>query len=208
MQTSKFVVGIGYSEGGLEPLKTFFDHTPHDQATYIILRHIPLDQRTTLQQILQRHSKLEIIEAEDAMRIAKDTVYIPPSSSYITIERDTLYLTPRVKEITGYNVIINTFLKSLARAKGKRSIAIFLSGGGMDGIEGALHIKQAGGIILVQDPSSCQHKALPSAIIEKGFANQILLPEQMPKAVEQYVNPILKHDNELVRLNAISKKQS
>ncbi|MCW3107687.1 MAG: chemotaxis protein CheR, partial [Segetibacter sp.] len=130
------LVAIGYSEGGLEPLLTFFDHVPHDHATYIILRHIPPDQRGVLSEILQRYSKLEVLEAEDGMDIENDKVYIPPSANYLTIENDKLYLQPRVMESRNYNFAINIFLQSLAQAKGERSIAVILSGNGFDGAVG------------------------------------------------------------------------
>src|SRR5438094_2639577 len=91
----KFIVAIGYSEGGIKAIKTFFDHTPHDQATYVILRHIPIDARNELHEVLKRHSKLTIVEAQHNLDIKKDTVYIPPASSYMTIKNDRFLLTPR-----------------------------------------------------------------------------------------------------------------
>ncbi len=79
----RFIVAIGSSAGGLQPMLTFFDFTPHDQATYIILRHLPFDCQSQLQHILKRHSKLTIVEDENNTPIEKDTVYIPPPSTYI-----------------------------------------------------------------------------------------------------------------------------
>src|SRR5688572_30126764 len=94
--TERFVVAIGSSAGGLDAMKTFFDHTPHDNVTYVILRHIPIAHQSVLQEILQRHSKLQILEAEDGVLIKKDHVYIPPSSMYMTIKNNQLYLRPRI----------------------------------------------------------------------------------------------------------------
>jgi len=37
----------------------------------LILRHIPIGQRSGLSEILQRHSKLKIVEAENAITIEK-----------------------------------------------------------------------------------------------------------------------------------------
>src|SRR3954452_4900908 len=99
----KFVVAIGYSEGGLEPLFKFFDHVPHDQATYVVLRHVPRDQRGILNEILKRHSKLDILEAGNGMEIEIDIVYIPRCDSYLTIDDNYLQLQLRSLYTTPYN---------------------------------------------------------------------------------------------------------
>ena len=196
----KFVVAIGYSEGGLEPLLTFFDHVPHDQATYVILRHIPIDQRGALADILKRHSKLEIKEAEDGKKIENDVVYIPPSSSYLLIQNDKLYLRSRAKETRNYNYSIDVFLESLAKSKREKSIAVILSGNGVDGAEGVMQIKEAGGVVIVQDPQSCSCPAMPLRAIETGCVHQILRPAEMPAFITKYVHPILNNANLVKRL--------
>lgn len=196
----KFVVAIGYSEGGLEPLLTFFDQVPHDQATYIILRHIPLGQRGALSEVLQRHSKLAIKEAEDGKKIENDVVYIPPSTSYLTIKNDRLYLKSRALETKNYNYSIDTFLQSLAEAKGEKSIAVILSGSGHDGVVGATQIKKSGGIVIVQEPSSCSCPEMPIRAIETGSVHKILPPSEMPDFITKYVHPILNNANLVKRL--------
>jgi two-component system CheB/CheR fusion protein len=196
----KFIVAIGYSEGGLEPLLTFFDHVPHDEATYIILRHIPIGQRGALREILLRHSKLEIVEAEDGMPIENDVVYIPPSTSYLSIKNDTLYLHPRVMESRSYNYAINTFLQSLAEAKADKSIAVVLSGNGFDGAAGVTHIHQAGGIAIAQIPASCSNPEMPQYAIDTKCVDKILLPSEMPAFITRHVHPILNNENVVKRL--------
>lgn len=74
MQTNeKFVVAIGSSAGGLQPLIKFFDSTPNDHVTYIILRHLPFGFHGKIQHILQSHSKLKIVKAEDNQLIEQYT---------------------------------------------------------------------------------------------------------------------------------------
>src|SRR5437868_7786242 len=186
----KFVVAIGYSEGGLEHLLTLFDHVPHDQATYVILRHIPIDQRGALNEVLQQHSKLKILEAEDGMAIENDVVYIPPSTSYLTIQNDKLYLRSRLQESRNYNYAINMFLQSLAQAKGERTIAVILSGNGFDGAAGVTYIHEAGGLVIAQKPASCSHPEMPQNAIDTHCVHQILLPHQMPDFITSHVHTV------------------
>lgn len=196
----KFVVAIGYSEGGLQPLLTFFDHVPHDQATYVILRHIPINQRGTLSEILERHSKLTIIEAKDGMAIENDKVYIPPSNSYVTIKNDTLYLRSRTQDSRGYNYTINTFLQSLAEEKAEKSIAVILSGSGFDGVAGVTRVHQARGLVIVQDPASCSYAEMAENAIKTNCVDKILPPEQMPHFIARHADTVLANENMVRRL--------
>jgi two-component system CheB/CheR fusion protein len=196
----KFVVAIGYSEGGLDPLLTLFDHVPHDQATYVILRHIPMDQRSVLAQVLKRHSKLVIMEVENGMAIENDIIYIPPSHSYITIKNNKLNLHARVLEPRNQNDTINIFLKSLALSKGEKSIAVILSGNGTDGATGAVSIYEAGGVVIVQKPETCSYPAMPQNVIDTACVHEILLPSEMPDFITKRVHPILKNANKMKRL--------
>src|SRR5262249_21608632 len=49
-----------------------------------------------------------------------------------------------------------------------------LSGTGTDGAAGALRIKQAGGMVLVQDPVTAMHDGMPKAAIAGGVADWIM----------------------------------
>ncbi len=57
----------------------FFDFAPHDPATIVILRHISFDHKSQLYNLLQKHSKLQIVEAVNDTLLEKDTIYMPPS---------------------------------------------------------------------------------------------------------------------------------
>ena len=49
-----------------------------------------------------------------------------------------------------------------------------LSGTGADGAAGAVRIKQAGGMVLVQDPTTAMYDGMPNAAIANGGADHIL----------------------------------
>jgi two-component system, chemotaxis family, CheB/CheR fusion protein len=69
---------------------------------------------------------------------------------------------------------IDAFLESLAQDSGSRSIAVIFSGTGADGAAGAICIKQAGGVVFVQDPVTAMHDNMPRAVIARGAADYIL----------------------------------
>lgn len=198
----RFIVAIGMSAGGLNPLTQMLDAVPHDQATYIILRHIPVEHQSILHSILQRHSKLTIVEAQNGMRIEKDYIYIPPAASHMTILNNELYLHEREPGQTP-NWGINIFLESLAHWKASNSIAVLLSGSGSDGSKGMMAIKEAGGMTVVQDPLTCEHPGMVMNAIRSNSVDVIALPAEIPAIVLRHVSEVLKGENLVKNMNKI-----
>jgi two-component system CheB/CheR fusion protein len=116
-QSNKFIVAIGSSAGGLKPILTFFDSTPNDHATYIIVRHLQPDFKSLMADILKKHSKLEIHEAKNGILVEQDKIYLQPSDMYMTIVGNHLYLQPRNNFPSYPNLSVDIFLQSLARGK-------------------------------------------------------------------------------------------
>lgn len=169
----------------MEPLKTFFDHTPNDQVSYIILRHLPPAHQSALKQILTRHSRLEVIEAADGMRLEINKVYLPPSHKYLVIEHDIFHLVDRPE--TGPNRAVDVFMQSLAWGYGTHAIGVILSGAGNDGVKGTKYIKEAGGMTIAQEPSSCEHASMPDNAIRAGNIDYTALPHNMPGIILRHV---------------------
>lgn len=112
----QYVIAIGGPLGSLQPLTEFFDHTPLDNASYIILQHLPFAYQSVLGEILQRHSKPEVIEARQGIAVENDKVYFAPPARNLMINDGTLRLTKRIHRI---NPSFDIFLESLAKDENK-----------------------------------------------------------------------------------------
>jgi two-component system CheB/CheR fusion protein len=132
-------------------INKFFDYTPLDGVSYIVIQHLSADYKSMMATLLDKHSKLKIQEATDNMTVEVNKVYLIPSKNVMTIEDGKLLLTDKVK---GVNLTINTFFTSLAQERGHKAIGVILSGTGSDGTEGMKAIKEAGGLLLASDPSA------------------------------------------------------
>ncbi|MBC8034687.1 MAG: chemotaxis protein CheB [Chitinophagaceae bacterium] len=183
-----YIVAIGSSAGGMVPMQDFFESTPHDAVAYVILRHFLMEQKSQLQHILQKHSRLEIVEITENILIEKDKVYIPASHMYVTLSEQGFHLTPRNAAKPYPNKTVDVFLQSLAWIKGAHTIAVILSGDGTDGMEGIAAIHSAGGLVIAQDPISCEFKSMPECAIRTGMVDKVLLPKDMPKAIAEHVD--------------------
>jgi two-component system CheB/CheR fusion protein len=185
---NKFIVAIGASAGGIKPLLTFFDSTPNDHATYIILQHLHPEFKSEMALILKKHSELEVVQAEDGILIEQNKVYMLPANMYMTIKEGHLFLHRRDTMPLYPNKAIDIFLQSLATAKGDESIAVILCGLGSDGTKGAKLIKESGGMVIAQKPESCQYSSMPVSAIKTGLVDYQLLPEEMPGTILTHIN--------------------
>ena len=183
--SARYVVALGGSAGVLDPLKKFFDHTPNDSVSYVILRHLSPTHHSMLKQILSKHSKLDIIEAQDEMALETNKVYLLPADKYLVISNEVFHFVDR--NTTGPNRAIDVFLQSLAWDSKDHSIAVIFSGAGTDGAAGARYVKEAGGLVIAQEPSSCEHASMPLKVIETGSAHHTVLPQQMPEIILRHV---------------------
>lgn len=183
----QYIIAIGASAGGLEAISAFFDYTPLDTVSYILIQHLAYDYKSMMAQILARHSKLEVLEVTDNMTVESNKVYLIPSSKFMVIKNGKLVLSDK-KDKPQPHMTIDHFFTSLAIERGNKAIGIVLSGTGKDGSKGIEAIKNAGGIVIVQDPDTANYGEMPSAAIATGHADKILSPEAMPQVIEDYVN--------------------
>lgn len=129
------IIAIGASAGGMDEINSFFDHTPLDGVSYVIIQHLSSDFKSRMLELLGRHSKLVVKEAENGMPVLCNEVYLIPNDKYMTIRDGSLYLTDK-EHIKGPHLTINTFFNSLAADFGEKAIGVVLSGLGSDGTEG------------------------------------------------------------------------
>src|SRR5476651_350294 len=126
------IIAIGASAGGMEEINSFFDHTPLDGVSYVIIQHLSPDFKSRMVELLAKHSKLVVEQAENGIAVKCNQVYLIPSDKFMTIRKGVLYLTNK-ENIKGPHLTINKFFTSLAADYGKKAIGIVLSGLGSDG---------------------------------------------------------------------------
>lgn len=183
----QFIAAIAGSAGSHQRLLEFFDHTPHDDVSYVILQHLPATWQSQLRSILSHHTKLPVEEIRHGMVIRKDTIYISPSGKYVTIRRGIFSIGERTGRV---HETADVFMISLAADSGRQAIGIVLEGTLDDGTEGLRAIRGAGGLTLVQDPGTCRFCGMPDSAIMAGVVDRVALIEAMPGIVEEYIGRV------------------
>jgi two-component system CheB/CheR fusion protein len=183
-----YIVAIGASAGGLEAIHEFFDHMPESSNfSFVVIQHLSPDYKSLLVELVSKHTHMKVFEAANDMAVQPDCVYIIPNNKLMTISRGRLKLAEKSK-VKSPNNAIDTFLHTLARDKKKNAIAIILSGTGSDGTRGIESIKECGGIVMVQDPTTAKFDGMPNSAIASGNTDFILPPETMHQELYNHVN--------------------
>lgn len=182
-----YIVAVGASAGGLEAIHEFFDNMTHsEELSFIIIQHLSPDYKSLLVELLAKHTRMIVREAEQDMVVEKNCIYVIPNKFLLTLQDGKLHLQDKSASNIP-NTAIDTFLRSLANDNGSRSIAIILSGTGTDGTRGIDSIKDAGGMVMVQDPQSAKFDGMPNSAIASGNVDYILAPAEMPAEIARYI---------------------
>jgi two-component system CheB/CheR fusion protein len=183
------VVGIGASAGGLPALLRFFENLPqHTGMAFVIILHLSPRHKSSADLVLQRATRMPVVQVVKAVQIEPDHVYVIPPNQHLTMIDGFLGLTP-LERPRGGHIAIDLFFRTLAEVHRERSVAIVLSGTGSDGAVGLTRIKEQGGVTIVQLPADAEHDGMPEAAIGTGIVDFILPVADMPqKLIELWEN--------------------
>ncbi len=173
------VVGIGASAGGLDAFKKLIATIPEDSGmAYILVQHLHPQHDSALPEILQKISKIPVIEISDNVKVSPNNIYVIPSNKMLIATDGILKLSPREAK-NKINLPINVFFSSLADVHQAHAIGVILSGTGADGTAGLKDIKDNGGLTLAQDPSTSSYDGMPQNAIDAGIVDFIMAPEKI-----------------------------
>jgi len=177
-----FIVGIGGSAGALNAYKALLEAMPPDTGmAFVIISHMNPTAHSQLAKILQRHTKMSVIVASEAMVILANLVYVIPPDSDLTIDNYRFsVIAPRIRR----NKQVDIFFISLAEAMGVRAVGIILSGYDGDGTEGCRHIKANGGKTFAQDRSA-EVDHMPLSAQAAGCVDFVLPLNKIPAKLKR-----------------------
>ena len=167
------IVAIGASAGGIQALQTFFDEIPPDTgAAFIVVLHLDPQHRSELSTIVAARTEMPVVQVVEQAALEANKVYVIPPDRRLQVVDHKLTAT-EFDEPRGQRLPIDFLFRSVAERLGD-GFAVVLSGAGADGTLGVRAVKEAGGIILVQDPSEADYSSMPRSAIETGVADFVL----------------------------------
>ena len=193
------VVGIGASAGGLDAFKKFLKAIPENSGmAYVLVQHLDPKHESLLPELLQKVTKIPVIEITDDIKVHPNYIYVIPSNKIMVATDGVLLLAPRPeKSKTERHFPIDLFFTSLAEVHQNNAIGVVLSGTASDGTLGLKAIKDHGGITFAQDEASAEFDGMPNSAVQAGVVDFILSPEEIPKKLLEVTSKTSLSDEEL-----------
>jgi two-component system, chemotaxis family, protein-glutamate methylesterase/glutaminase len=125
-------------------------------------------------------------EAASHDRLRQGVILTAPPGLHLLISPEGIVSFSHRPPVNHVRPAADRLFESIAGSFGPRSIAVVLTGTGHDGAKGAQAVKQAGGIVIVQDEATSEFFGMPGAAIKAGLVDRILPLEGIAPALEAF----------------------
>jgi len=186
------IVAVGTSAGGLSALSSIVSSLPQGfPVPIVVVQHLAPKHRSHIADLLGRRSPLSILEAHEGDVLAPGRVYIAPPDRHLLVTPERSLSLGNTELVHFVRPSADLLFRSIAAVFSVRAIAVVLTGTGSDGSDGALAVRQAGGLVIAQDESTSEFFGMPSAAIEAGAVDLILpLDEIAGKLISLVDGPV------------------
>src|ERR1044072_3760828 len=159
------LVVVGSSAGGVGALSTLVATLNKNfPAPVVLAQHLDPQRHSHLASILERRSNLPIVVISERSPTAleKGKIYVVPANRHVKIRDGQVYLEGDHHEWPRPSG--DLLLSSAAEAYGEHLVAVILTGSGSDGAAGAVDVKNAGGIVIIQNPQTAPYPSMPLSL--------------------------------------------
>jgi two-component system, chemotaxis family, protein-glutamate methylesterase/glutaminase len=178
------VVALAASAGGLNALSEVLSALPVDfRAAIVLVQHLDPKHRSMMAEILGRRTKLTVRQATEGDQIAPGGVWVAPPAHHLLVNGDGMLSLTRTELVHFVRPSADLLFESMAAGYRERSIAVVLTGTGMDGEMGVRAVKKMGGTVIAQDQETSDYFGMPGAAIKTGCVDLILPLDQIAKTL-------------------------
>lgn len=111
------------------------------------------------------------------------TVAVAPPNKHLLVTSAARLALAETERVHGVRPAADPLFASVAARFGTRALAVVLTGAGRDGAQGALAIRQAGGLVIAQDAATAEVFGMPRAAIACGAVALVLPVTEIAAAV-------------------------
>ncbi len=196
-------VVIASSTGGCEALTHLFAEDLPQNAAFFLVQHAPAYSLLNMAVRFAELTNLKLGLAIENQEIKPGHFYIAPGDQHLCINPDSLTIQLNQNPKENYvRPSADPLFRSVALAFGKYTLGVVLTGLGVDGTQGAAHIKAVGGKMIAQDPDSAVATAMPKSIVLSGLADEVVSLSELNSKVGSYVSSL---SDQLNALNSSKK---
>jgi len=175
------LIVIGGSAGSLQVILNFLAALPADfPLPVLIVLHRNGVFESNLEDLFSSRTRLTVKEVEEKELIVAGTIYVCPADYHVLLEKDHSFSLDFSERVHFSRPSIDVTFRSAADSFGEGLVALLLSGGNADGVEGLQYIKARGGVAVVQDPATAEVPYMPQQAVTRGEIDFIVPAIEIP----------------------------
>ena len=170
------LVAIGASTGGVEALMDVLSAMPANSPPTVITQHIPATFSESFAIRANKHSAMEVCQAEDGQEIRPGCAYIAPGSHHLLVTARAGGLYCKLSDgppVNRHRPSVDVLFRSVVQTVGTSAMGVLLTGMGDDGARGLLEMREAGCFTVAQDQESSVVWGMPGSAVKMGAAVEI-----------------------------------
>jgi two-component system, chemotaxis family, CheB/CheR fusion protein len=159
------LVVVGSSAGGVGALSTLVSTLSKSfPAPVVLAQHLDPQRPSQLGSILERRSNLPIVVVSEhgPTPLEGGKIYVVPANRHVRISDGHVRL--EADHADRPKPSVDMLLSSAAESYGEHLIAVILTGSGSDGAAGAVDVKNAGGVVIIQNPQTAAYPSMPLSL--------------------------------------------
>ena len=163
------------SAGGLNAITRILSELPEDFGVpLLIVQHMDPKHQSHLAEILSRHVRLRIKQAEHGELLCAQTVYIAPPNKHLQITKEFRLALGSQAVVQFVRPSADLLFESAAEVYAERTIAVVLTGTGHDGTQGVQMVRARGGVTIAQDQATSEFFGMSRSAIDSGAIEYVL----------------------------------
>lgn len=186
---ARFLAVVGSSLGGFSDLIRLIPFLPAEMsATVVVIHDMQEETLGAFVDYLDRRSRIEVRELKPGEPLTQGLCYIHPAAVPVELVRKGENITVQVKSAVPGEKVLDEFLISASRIMGQNLLAALLSGGRRVGVDGLRAVKKAGGVTMVEHPTSSANPGMAEAALQDGVVDRTAPAETLAETFRQLIS--------------------
>jgi len=184
--STRGVIAIGASTGGIEALESILRELPPSMPGIVIVQHMPENLAGNLAERLNGVCRIDVREAKDGDGVVPGVALIAPGGKHMVLERSGARYFVRIRggpRVHFQRPSVDVLFCSVAKNAGPNAVGVILTGMGADGAEGLLAMHRAGAYTIAQDERTCVVFGMPKEAIKLGAVDEVLPLNKIARAL-------------------------
>lgn len=183
---------IGGSAGSLNVIISILPSIKSVLSFAIILVLHRKAGRDLLSELLASKTDMVVKEIDEKEKIKPSHIYIAPPNYHLLIEEDRTFSLDASEKVNFSRPSIDVTFQSAAEVYKQNLVCLLLSGTNSDGTDGLIKVKENGGTVLIQEPSTAVVSYMPQNAMDRVVADEVLEIDEMA----DYINRLIADDYE------------